>query len=271
MEAQIHIPDALTYAGLDAALQGLTGLAELELLDGTVPSLYESGVRYEREPRGSERWLTPSMALLRGAADCEDLAAWRAAELRVSGEDTYAQPQVVRTSPNTWHAVVARSDGSFEDPSAALGMTHASGLVAPFRFELSPEARRDYRARVELNGLGWFADFERVDDDGARALLGALDDAMDSELGVIPFVGPVLDIVRTAADLATGKPQRQQQQQAPRAPAAAKRPSGRAEPVTLEAGVLELALQLRRLAKREQARLARQQTEMQRALRRSVR
>lgn len=86
-----------------------------------LPPLYESGVRYQREPAGSEMWDSAATVAARGYGDCEDLAAWRVAELRLAGEEG-AEVAVVRTGPKTLHALVRRGDGSWEDPSAELGM-----------------------------------------------------------------------------------------------------------------------------------------------------
>ena len=44
--------------------------------------LYQSGVRYAREPIGSEVWQTALETQQLGKGDCEDLVAWRVAELR---------------------------------------------------------------------------------------------------------------------------------------------------------------------------------------------
>lgn len=87
------------------------------------PLLIDSGVRYEREPPGQELWLTIPWVRLMGHGDCEDLACWRAAELRVRGED--ARPfHTLRYTPKgrLYHIRVKRADGTIEDPSAALGM-----------------------------------------------------------------------------------------------------------------------------------------------------
>jgi hypothetical protein len=84
-----------------------------------LPPIYASGVRYMRaDPH--ERWQTPMETLRRGGGDCEDLAMWRAAELRVNGE----RARVVwrRTGPRVLHAVVQRGHGRIEDPSRRLGM-----------------------------------------------------------------------------------------------------------------------------------------------------
>ena len=88
------------------------------------PWLYESGVRYEEEPPGRDEWQDIPETIERREGDCEDLACWRLAELRVrSLED--ARPFVKRTvyGPRTiYHVAVRRSDGRIEDPSRVLGM-----------------------------------------------------------------------------------------------------------------------------------------------------
>lgn len=83
------------------------------------PGIYESGVRYQRE-RDKEEWRTIPIALARRAGDCEDLAAWRAAELRCAG--IQARAIVYKAAPRVWHCVVSLPDGTTEDPSRALGM-----------------------------------------------------------------------------------------------------------------------------------------------------
>lgn len=87
-----------------------------------LPALFESGIVYRREPKGRE-WWESSVDILGLVADrsgdCEDLAAYRAAELRVF-EDEPAFVRVVRTSRGTFHAVVERGDGEIEDPSRIL-------------------------------------------------------------------------------------------------------------------------------------------------------
>lgn len=256
MEVRIDIPPALGEAALDAALAGLQGLAEAELSMVRLPPLYQSGVRYQREPRGSEHWLLPSQVLGRGAGDCEDLAAWRAAELRTSGEDPFAQALALRSGPRTWHAAVIRGDGTIEDPSAVLGMRAPAGLVAPVRFALRPELGRDWRAHVLAEGAGWHRAYDETSGCPTCALAGALDAAM-GDVGQIPFVGPILDLISQAAQAATGRAHKPAQPPAGALPPGAMMPGAQARPQTLEEGVLDLALQLRRLAKQEVRRLAR--------------
>lgn len=116
------IPEAL-----EAVAEGLVLLDEFYLAHADergieLPPLYQSGIVYRREPRGREWW--ESAADLLGivadrSGDCEDLAAFRAAELRYfDGEDAIVR--VVRTARGTFHAVVERGDGEIEDPSRIL-------------------------------------------------------------------------------------------------------------------------------------------------------
>lgn len=116
---QIHARQAEVIAAL---LVGLMRASMVQLRGRTFPRLYDSGVRYRREPMGSERWQTAEETLMLGHGDCEDLASWRAAELRVSGEDVRATPVLKRVRPGLMHCLVRRGDGSLEDPSRRLGM-----------------------------------------------------------------------------------------------------------------------------------------------------
>jgi hypothetical protein len=91
------------------------------------PNLYLSGVRYRRETtthggHNEERFLTIPWVLHLGWGDCDDLAPWRAAELRESLVDPYAAARSVRMDPFTWHIIVLRGNGQVEDPSRLLGM-----------------------------------------------------------------------------------------------------------------------------------------------------
>lgn len=121
-----------TRLTLTIALGSLTSvqvfLNALQLVDqgqlrsARYPSLYASGVRYQREPAGEEDWQTVSVTYRRKTGDCEDLAAWRAAELVVSGEDTKARAVLKRIRPGLIHCIVRRGNGQYEDPSKLLGM-----------------------------------------------------------------------------------------------------------------------------------------------------
>lgn len=118
-DARLHIPTSAAF--YDAALSGLQSLDEEILREGLAPaSLYDTGARYKTEPR--ETWRHAMDVAREGWGDCEDLAAYRAAELNVSGEDPGARVMTYKTGPKRYHAVVERSGGVIEDPSANLGM-----------------------------------------------------------------------------------------------------------------------------------------------------
>jgi hypothetical protein len=89
------------------------------------PTLYESGVRYSLVPV-TRSWQTVPRVLASGVGDCTDLAAWRAAELRLEGIDaklcTMTWPSGWQTPVGRWgrHWVVCLPDGTTEDPSGQL-------------------------------------------------------------------------------------------------------------------------------------------------------
>lgn len=92
-----------------------------------VPLLYRSGVRYEAEKNGMERWQDISTTLQKQKGDCEDLACWRAAELNVRmGIAAFPNVYVTQRLPDgrrLYHVtVVVEPNGAIEDPSAILGM-----------------------------------------------------------------------------------------------------------------------------------------------------
>jgi hypothetical protein len=107
------------------ALAALVGLNVYFIQAHRLPKLYTSGVRYQREGRKSdgtfhERWLTAPEVIRIGVADCEDLAAYLAAQRRLEGDATAMA--IPRRSSIGWHIVVQRGDGTIEDPSKVLGM-----------------------------------------------------------------------------------------------------------------------------------------------------
>lgn len=129
MRVVLDLPDVDAGAWLRPLLEALTA-ANVEWLRShpAAPSILApaAGVRYEREPRGVEHWQSLPALLSSGVGDCEDLAAARAAELRVSGVDASAVPVRVKIARGVggvdlWHIVVQTPRGT-EDPSRALGM-----------------------------------------------------------------------------------------------------------------------------------------------------
>lgn len=97
----------------------------------TTPPIYKAPVRYERE-YGTELWCDIPTILEKGFGDCEDLAAWRCAEIREAGGK--ASPYVTYKKVNGsfhYHAIIKRAGinpktGTYgkwlEDPSKRLGM-----------------------------------------------------------------------------------------------------------------------------------------------------
>jgi hypothetical protein len=98
------------------------------------PRLYESGVVYIPENEGEEVFADIPTVLSVGGGDCDDLVAWRVAELRFHAIDKRARVRLLaypRECPRPdepctlYHVQVIRSGylkSHAEDPSARLGM-----------------------------------------------------------------------------------------------------------------------------------------------------
>lgn len=116
-------PADIEYA-LNRMLTTLTDLNVDYLRRHPMPSIYQTGVRYIGEEVGREEWLAAPWVAMRGGADCEDLCAWRVAELRIAGERGARCFWTRHKSPDSilYHIQVRRGNGSIEDPSAILGM-----------------------------------------------------------------------------------------------------------------------------------------------------
>lgn len=120
----------LARRAIEAAVETLARANEAYLrAHPNTPALAKSGVEYQRErrPRGTpENWQGIEDIIREGHGDCEDLSAWRIAELRNRG--VRAKPHVIRANPNRdgrWHIMVAvyrRGRRTVEDPSKELGM-----------------------------------------------------------------------------------------------------------------------------------------------------
>jgi hypothetical protein len=110
---------------LGPALGALQDLNRFLLRRYPLPPLYRSGVRYKREERTAsgdvrEAWLTAPVAYERRVADCEDLAAWLAAEKNLAGDR--GAIATAKRSTLGYHIIVVCGDGTIEDPSKMLGM-----------------------------------------------------------------------------------------------------------------------------------------------------
>lgn len=119
-----------------SSLVSSLALANLRYLhkNPQTPALYDLGkrglVRYQREPRGKEEWCDLLEVYRRGWGDCEDLAAWRCAELQFRKIPAVPNIRFRRVGKQTIYHVtvltVAEKDGKKgiveEDPSRLLGM-----------------------------------------------------------------------------------------------------------------------------------------------------
>lgn len=133
MRVNVAIPESnVNEPVLDAALEAVTRLNEQLIKDGSASTFKQAlpRVRWKPEPPGAEHFDHAGIVSARGWGDCDDLAPWHAASLRVTGEDRGADAIVVPSGPRRWHAVVRRSDGKIEDPSASAGMNGSPHAIA---------------------------------------------------------------------------------------------------------------------------------------------
>lgn len=115
----------LTHRALTCLLNALMCIDTMYLKEHPqTPSIYKAGVIYKEEPPGREDWQDIPTSMRRGDGDCEDLATWRAAELRVQG--VKAMPLFTwKQRPSgafLYHIQTQLPDGRVEDPSRTLGM-----------------------------------------------------------------------------------------------------------------------------------------------------
>lgn len=104
-------------------LEALVNINRMEIRDCRLPLLYKSGVRYKREPKGKEDWRDAVTVFREQHGDCEDLSAYRIAELRNTGRwaDPYIRFRIAPDGMLIYHVMVLRK-GRLEDPSKILGM-----------------------------------------------------------------------------------------------------------------------------------------------------
>jgi hypothetical protein len=135
MRIRIAVPDAATHPDvLNAALEAVTKTDERLIQAGQVPHADEAiaaGLKWKPEPPGDEHFDHAAKIVQRGWGDCDDLAPYKAASLRVTGEDPGARAVVIPSGPKKWHAIVERSDGTDDDPSADAGMYEYRAPLQP--------------------------------------------------------------------------------------------------------------------------------------------
>ena len=139
MRINVAVPEEHVSSDvINAALEATTRLDEKLIRQGAVPTFKRAKdrVRWQPEPPGDEHFDHAGVVMKRGWGDCDDLACWHAASLRMTGQDRGAHAIVKQVGPKRWHAVVRRSDGHIEDPSRAAGMpgqgsAQISGAILP--------------------------------------------------------------------------------------------------------------------------------------------
>lgn len=111
-------------------LYGVVLTNSLQIRRKLVPPIYESGVKFRPEPwQGKfEEFADALTTYRRGWGDCDDLVAWRVAELRTIGDRRLGLHPCKATIKIYWrtsggfHCEVRMPDGSVEDVSRFLGM-----------------------------------------------------------------------------------------------------------------------------------------------------
>jgi hypothetical protein len=123
---------------LETLFEAMTRIGMAYLMSHRVPLLYESGVRYRRDPtRGDigEVWSDIPTILKDGYDDCEGLAWFLAAEMRTRGPNSETKNKVpaatvrckTTSMPGMLHAIVFDpTSGRVWDPSRRLGMNAKS-------------------------------------------------------------------------------------------------------------------------------------------------
>jgi hypothetical protein len=133
---------AFTQAALTGGVIGLMleNIAWIRAYPRLSPPLYHSGVIYKPEKHRAdhnghtieygEDWQTIPYVILNGFGDCEDLAAYRSAELRAQGVKATPDIAIRQLPDGAWraHVRVRHPDGTIEDPSARLGMYQYANL-----------------------------------------------------------------------------------------------------------------------------------------------
>lgn len=128
MQLHIHLVIEASPGEIAVAVDSLARISLYQMGVHRLPPLYGGTIRYKRERPGNEDWQTASLTARLGTGDCEDLAAYRIAELwhwarmMRPGGDAGARCVVKVVRSTLYHIQVRHSDGQIEDPSAVLGM-----------------------------------------------------------------------------------------------------------------------------------------------------
>lgn len=111
---------------VELTIEALATANVAQMRANAFPALSSGSIRYDIE-ESQELFDDATTLAARRSGDCDDLAAYRLAELWVAGE-VRARARVRWQSdpsqeiPWGFHALVMRADGSIEDPSLECGM-----------------------------------------------------------------------------------------------------------------------------------------------------
>lgn len=121
--------DDAHFAPIQLALNAMVSINEWHIrralkrarlgLGEPIPPIYASGVYYEEDPAGREDWRDCLAVLERGKGDCDQVVAWRTAELRVAGIN--AEPVI------KWQHI---------PQNVALSLGYSSDVVPPQGFSM---------------------------------------------------------------------------------------------------------------------------------------
>jgi hypothetical protein len=154
VRVKIAIPEAhVSKPVLDAGLEAVTRLNEQMLAAGEIPlfdDAVKDGLRWAPEPPGDEHFDHGQKLVQRNKGDCDDIAPYKAATLRHTGEDPDARAEVYRSGPTRWHAIVRRGDGSMDDPSRQAGMKR--GIAPMTRQEMQGVYGHEHSAVLGVVG-----------------------------------------------------------------------------------------------------------------------
>lgn len=164
MQLKIAVPDGhINPRILGAALETATRANEGLLATGKIPSIksaIKQGVRWRPEPPGTGEALDLAPTVLRrGWGDCDDLAPWLAAEMRLQG-DASARAIAIRSGKKRWHAIVEDGQGRRYDPSLWAGMRGEVSIDGDPRITPLADPRRRALAVIPTGPGRWSA---RVD------------------------------------------------------------------------------------------------------------
>lgn len=131
--------ETISRAILRVLLEGLVQIdcIELSAYGYAIPPIYSSGTVYQRDARTDvdDDWQDAITTAVHKYGDCEDLAAWRCAEIRVR-EGIYAWLdftwEYMPDGSKRIHIFVVRADGIIEDPSLVLmGTANVATVITP--------------------------------------------------------------------------------------------------------------------------------------------